>query len=330
MQIRENSTNTEAHILMLFVNPSVSVIALTFSILIIYVLSKSDFKEPSYKYLKYQSFFVLTNLFIKTLQPLYYCYDLCGTSKSFFVQIYVIYFVFYLSSVLEMVAYSCSVYSGLYCILTISIFPLKKYLLKVLSYGKCMIMTILVFSSILYVFQPLEYKIQGRKGYVIKEDSKDYGKILYAANIFRDGVNSFLLIFIDIFLIIKLRKIMKEKLSLISMHKTNQIDTFDAESQKRISIGTVNIKRTRRKQSVIILSSCVINLVGRLPLFIFYMITINLPVSFDNFWSFAMCATIYYLTNIANFFVFYFFNQKFKSIVINSLLFILNLKKFKT
>ena len=60
MEIRKNSTNsTVADIIMLVVNPSVSVIAIAFSILIIFVLSKSDFKEPSYRYLKYQSYFVL-------------------------------------------------------------------------------------------------------------------------------------------------------------------------------------------------------------------------------------------------------------------------------
>ena len=267
MEIRKNSTNsTVADIIMLFVNPSVSVIAIAFSILIIFVLSKSDFKEPSYRYLKYQSYFVLTNLLIKALQPLYYCFDLCETSKYRFVQIYTIYFVFYLSSVLEMVAYSCSVCSGLYCILNISSSPFKRYILKVLSHGKCLIMGLFVVSALLYLVQPLGYKIQDNEenGYIHKGAS--FNILLYVANIFRDAVNSFLLILIDITLIIKLRKIMKEKLSLININ-TNKIDTLEAESQKRLSIAIIKIQKTKRKQTVIILASCVVSLVGRLPLF---------------------------------------------------------------
>ena len=54
---------------------------------------------------------------------------------------------------------------------------------------------------------------------------------------------------------------MQEKLSLININ-TNKIDTLEAESQKRLSIATIKIQKTKRKQTVIILASCVVSLVG--------------------------------------------------------------------
>ena len=79
------------------------------------VMAKAnEFKDSFYKYLKIQSIFVALNSLLIVLQPIKYC-DNCSVSKTYFAQIYFIYFRIYSSSIFEMVTLYCSWLSGLNC-----------------------------------------------------------------------------------------------------------------------------------------------------------------------------------------------------------------------
>ena len=87
-------------------------------------------------------------------------------------------------------------------------------------------------------------------------------------------------------------------------------------------MNQLKVNRTRRLQTITILSNCINSLISRLPILIFYIIKINQPKIDTESIEFASTALVIYVTNCVGFFIFYFSNERFKSNFYKTLSFI--------
>ena len=319
----ENSAAAAALILV-YITPVVSLIGVVLSIIMLKIFTSNDFKDISFKYIKYQTLFSLFNLIIKVSQPIYYCKLLpkCDISHTEFVQYYYIGILTYVSSICEMVAQYCNIFSGLFC--TIYVCEQMK-IFKFLSFHRYTLIVLVLLSGILFSFQIFQKEITNvNNSYVTQNKNETYLSYFeYTANIIRDGLSSCLLIIIDLLLLWKLRKIMREKLRLLNLNLLNRVSITNellpssfSNNLNRMNLKSKNqlkINRTRRLQTITILSSCINSLISRLPILIFYIIKINQPKIDTESIEFASTALVIYVTNCVSFFIFYFSNEKFKS-----------------
>ena len=307
-----------AALILVYITPVVSLVGILLSIIMLKIFTSNDFKDISFKYIKYQTLFSLFNLIIKVSQPIYYCklYK-CDISHTEFVQYYYIGILTYVSSICEMVAQYCNIFSGLFC--TIYVCEQMK-IFKFLSFHKYTLILIVLLSGILFSFQIFQKEIINKNdSYVTQNKNETYLSYFeYTANIIRDGLSSLLLIIIDLLLLWKLRNIMKEKLRLLNLNLLNRVSITNEliNSDNKITVYSMNqikVNRARRLQTITILSNCINSLISRLPILIYYIIKINQPKIDTDSILFASTALVIYVTNCVSFFIFYFSNEKFKS-----------------
>jgi hypothetical protein len=312
-----------AALILVYITPVVSLVGILLSIIMLKIFTSNDFKDISFKYIKYQTLFSLFNLIIKVSQPIYYCklYK-CDISHTEFVQYYYIGILTYVSSICEMVAQYCNIFSGLFC--TIYVCEQMK-IFKFLSFHKYTLIVIVLLSGILFSFQIFQKEIVNvNNSYVTQNRNETYLSYFeYTANIIRDGLSSLLLIIIDLLLLWKLRNIMKEKLRLLNLNLLNRVSIANEllPSSFRNNVDRINLKsknqlkinRARRLQTITILSNCINSLISRLPILIYYIIKINQPKIDTDSILFASTALVIYVTNCVSFFIFYFSNERFKS-----------------
>jgi len=131
-----------AALILVYITPVVSLVGILLSIIMLKIFTSNDFKDISFKYIKYQTLFSLFNLIIKVSQPIYYCklYK-CDISHTEFVQYYYIGILTYVSSICEMVAQYCNIFSGLFC--TIYVCEQMK-IFKFLSFHKYTLIVIVL------------------------------------------------------------------------------------------------------------------------------------------------------------------------------------------
>ena len=186
----------------------------------------------------------------------------------------------------------------------------------------------ILLSGILFSFQIFQKEIVNvNNSYITQNKNETYLSYFeYTANIIRDGLSSCLLIIIDLLLLWKLRKILKEKLRLLNLNLLNRVSiTSINNADNKITVNSMNqlkVNRTRRLQTITILSNCINSLIGRLPILIFYIIKINQPKIDTESIEFASTALVIYVTNCVGFFIFYFSNERFKSNFYKTLSFI--------
>ena len=97
-----------------------------------------------------------------------------------------------------------------------------------------------------------------------------------------------------------------------SMNNSNNISTNIRSS---LPLTRSKFEQTKRKQTINILTTCFICLIGRLPIAIVFLIK---NLNFDNYQLLFGIATMLVETSyIFNFIYFLFFNQKFRNIVMN-------------
>lgn len=315
---------------MVFINPTVSFIGVIFSIFTIIVLSNPLFKELCYVYLRLQTYSTLLNLAIKVLQPLYYCCDKCETSKQRSVIVFFIGFIVYASSIFEMMTQYFCVFSGLFCCLLIWNQRFTRVLQNVLSHYKLIAFLMFLVSAGLFSVQLLIWSVSEEIDGMFVANYDNSTNLHYwelTANISRDGISLLALLVINIILMIKIRKIMEEKLQLLNknvikkIHTNNKLEPIKRSisvdmSNKESSVLTLSemncmkINRIKKRQTVTILTTCINNFIGRMPI----LITYSFHSRKDNKLLFHVSALLIYLSNCITFFLIYFSNEKFKRV----------------
>lgn len=323
------------------------------------VFSKSDFKELLYKYLKMESLNVLFDLLITALKPIYYCRS-CEVSKTYFAQIYFISFIVYGASIFELSAIINRILSTFCCYILIRNKIIRNKYFFVLNYYKIINFTIYTISSLIFLYQIFIYKITDvsvdkiSPFYIIEKTdfSKTSLKSIFELTgfIFRDGINLAILIFINILIFIRFKNdLSKKKIFLMPINSNTKITLHHDELVIRVKnlphvkdlkaenfvnkrTGLLNrIKKCENKQTIMIFTTCICCMIGRLPILVFFILR-----NFDNENKYQdlikLAALSIYLTYVVNFFLYYNSNKRFKKGFINicSKFFenILNLSKF--
>lgn len=318
----------------IFINPIIAFIGLILSLIMIYVFSNKQFKQCSYKYLKMQSIFFALNCIIICIQPVKYCDNYCDDKikNNFFVKLYFIIFRIYIGSICEFVALYSSCLSGLSCcMLVFNCQSIAKKSLEFLNHY-CLVSILITFLAALnHIYQLFEYEFplfddnNNELKHSKFKQTNLYINLEISGSIIRDILGILLLFIINLILLFKIKIIMISKLSLLtnnnnnnkistteSMNNSNNISTNIRSS---LPLTRSKFEQTKRKQTINILTTCFICLIGRLPIAIVFLIK---NLNFDNYRLLFGIATMLVETSyIFNFIYFLFFNQKFRNIVMN-------------
>jgi hypothetical protein len=318
----------------LFINPILALIGLILSLIMIYVFSNKQFKQCSYKYLKMQSIFFALNCIIICIQPVKYCDNYCDDKikNNYFVKIYFIIFRIYIGSICEFVALYSSCLSGLSCcILVFNCQSIAKKLLEFLDHY-CLVSILITFLAALnHLYQLFEYEFP-------LFDDNNYNELKRSnftqtnlfinleksGSIIRDILGILLLFIINLILLYKIKIIMISKLSLLTNNNNNKISTTESMNNS-LNIISNNVRsslpltrnkfeQTKRKQTINILTTCFICLIGRLPIAVVFLIK---DPNYDDKFLFGIATMLVETSYVFNFIYFLFFNQKFRKIVLN-------------
>ena len=298
----------------LIVIPLISLFGFILNIIIIIIFSNKSFKEIMYKYLKMESIFICINLTIQMLRPVYF-YKLSWFSRSQISLIYNEYLLNYMVSCLEMTAFILHILAIIDYYLLASNLNQKFKIFYKFSYIKISI-SIIIITMICFIFLCFEYSIEqkfvvevNRTNHVINDkiiyiykDTEFRKTVLFKIielTVFsiRDGVLLIILIILNILIYFQVVKAIINKRNILKSN--NQIPIKSA------------------KVTVMVIFGCLNNIMGRTPILIDFIlinaIGWNDTIAIVN--KFACLAV--YISYFFKFFLFLFFNQRFKKIVFN-------------
>jgi hypothetical protein len=324
--------------------PLVGLSGFTLSLLSFFVFSSSEFKEKLYKFLKAETMFMALNLLIQAWRPITYCDNLCEISTSIISKIYVKYFLIYLASIMEMCAFTCGILAALYCYMLVIN---KSQLVHFKFSSRLVIIIMIILSAILFSYQIFEFKIVALK--IPSLDSslleKINNTILSTRTIYkvefsqfhfeqkkvfieifamfvRDGVGMFSLITINILLLIRLKKDMQAKKSILRRATVNNLtqvticgqsnNSTNGGERKKSSLAIV--KKLESKITIMIMLNCLNCLLGRLPIFIFFIAHNFIKNEYADELFNSLASLTVYLSYSFSFFLYYFNNKRFRNI----------------
>jgi hypothetical protein len=326
--------NENFNIIPCIVNPAVSFVGLWLCIACFSILNKDDFKEKFFKYSKIEAFFMSLNLFITVVQPIVKCKNL-GISYSYMAQIYLIYFIKYGRSICEMVAFWANIMAGLSCYYFLnnrrSCIKLKQHSWKLVS---CVIFVLssCLFSYKLFQWNIVSYEDDSNK-FTVQKSNFTNSKLNSFMEIFamtmRDGLGVIFLLILNVLLLFKINQVMRTKIHLLKFNflKSIRINKVHCDLNKmKTSFYRNNqlmskIDRTKTKMTLAIFFSCLKCLLGRFPIFLYFILLTlfekNNYIQNHYYWDFFYytASLTIYLSYWFSFFLFYFFNNKFKKIV---------------
>ena len=304
--------------------PSAAVFCLALNLISLKAFSNSTiFKEEIYNYFRMETLFICINLFMASLRPIYY--DIYSeVSKSYFAQILIIYFLIYVTSLLEMSATLTQIAACLKYYLMITKADLNFF--DNLSY-KIVTLVIFLFSSLIYVYQCFQFDIvvhyltinNVTKTYYAMETNNFFESDLrksieIAAFVIRDGINSIILIIMNILIYISIKKYAKKKHSLFAKKFSSENSTQHATSNME---STETLKKISVKVGVMVLMTCLNCLFGRTPILFSYLYRNVSNDAYALYLVDRLAVLAVHLSYGLYFFIYLFTNNKFKSLVIN-------------
>lgn len=311
-----------------YIIPIVSAIGFILNLLNFLVFSSSSLKELLYKYLKMESLNILLDLLISSFKPIYDC-KTCKISQTYIAQIYFIGLIDFGSSVLELSASFNRIISTFCCLMLIKN-KLKKFrALSIFNYYKAINVIIFLTSSFIFLYkiflldivhevsiEPESNKI--RKKFFLKP-SKFSATILkpileMSTFFLRDCFNLTISIILNIFILNNLKINLSKKIILSKSIRSNVESVMesgkshDKEFQKSVN---VNIKKCEKKQTIMMVISCFVYIIGRVPFFIFVVISYFYKIEKSQ--TFLKIAVLcLYISYTLNFFLYYLSNKRYK------------------
>lgn len=309
--------------------PILPALGLILNIFIFLIFSHSTFRKQNvYAFLKYEAFLIAVDLFINSLEFIILC---PGIKNTYLAQVYFIYPLMISTSFLELSAIICHIISNLELILLISNKERPKLLQKVPNLIICLM--VFLFSCVLYSYmfflnyikvdfqeisngfnqtwtQVLGYKL----GYTEFNQTslKKFIDILVFA--IRDGVCLVVLIALNIVIFYKVKTALSKKKLILSQEQTS---TSNNMKKKKF-------KNSKLKTSIMVFVISCSYTIGRLPYLVHSIIgNISSSVEILSFIS-VLCIFISY---DSYFFIYYFFNNRFRSLFKQSLGFFAKCRK---
>jgi hypothetical protein len=304
--------------------PSTAVFCLALNLISLKAFSNSTiFKEEIYNYFRMETFFICINLFIASLRPIYY--DIYSElSKSYFAQILIIYFLIYVTSLLEMSATLTQIAACLKYYLMVTKANMNCF--DNLSY-EMVTLVIFVFSCLMYVYQCFQFDISAQfltinnvtKTYYAMEANSFFKSDLrksieIGAFVIRDGINSIVLIIMNILIYISIKKYAKKKHSLFANKFSTETSTQRAISNMESS---ETLKKISVKVGVMVLMTCLNCLFGRTPILFSYLYRNVSNDAYALYLVDRLAVLTVHLSYGFYFFIYLLTNNKFRSLVIN-------------
>jgi hypothetical protein len=317
-----------------YFTPPITILGTLFCSMCIVVFSQPSFSQKLYKFLKYESIFIACNLVIKSCSPIAYCKS-CPVSKTLFSCVYLLYFCIYLSSICEMSALICNIFSALYCYLHISKLRMQKpakpsplFVLVNLN-PRVIVCFLVVFSACLYSYQLFQFEIvqvssnsstiQSENHCTVNQTSFYYSNLNMSLEIIshsiRDGLNLITLICINSMLIVKIKRNLKRKQTSVSVVRNTDTSLTSGNESRVTRPSVVKIPLvilSQKKITKLIVINCFNTILGRLPIFLYFVLRNTSPNSmYINFFA-AFAFFFVFFCYLTKFFLFYFTNNKFK------------------
>ena len=321
-----------------FITPIIACIGFFLMIISFIILCNSEFKEVLYRYLRAEAVFVISHLFINSFRPVYDCAS-CSLSKTYFAQIYFIYFLVYGLGVCELAAFIYQILSAYSCYSLIKSRAKENSNTNFSSSLTCIIICIVVFlaSFATFIYNIFEYDIktnQTSTQTLYYSEFNEFGssssrKIIESVVICtRDILGILLMITINILLFVNVKRYVERK-RLLSLTFNNKVlseinvncNNHNQNNQKLSSDQEKHGRKVETRTALMVMIACLNCLIGRLPISIFFIYR-NLIAPDDSIEPFRsiselilrigiLCINISYCLK---FFFYYFSNRKFRNI----------------
>jgi hypothetical protein len=308
--------------------PILPTLGLILNIIIFLIFSHSTFsKQNVYAFLKYEAFFIAVDLFINSFEFITVC---PGIKSTYLAQVYFIYPLIISTSFFELSAIICHIISNMELILLISNKERPKLLQKLPN--KIICLMVFLFSCVLYSYmfflnyikvdfsenngfnqtwtQVLGYKL----GYTEFNETSLKKFIDILVFVIRDGVCLAILVALNIVIFYKVKTALSKKKLILSPEQTS---TSNNMKKKKL-------KSSNRKTSIMVIVISLSYTIGRLPYLVNSIIgNISSSVDILSFIS-VLCIFVSY---DSYFFIYYFFNNRFRSLFKESISFFAKCRK---
>lgn len=306
--------------------PIVGLLGCILNILTLIIFLDKQFKENLYRFLRIESIYIIINLFITCLRPLYFCKSK-WLSKYFATQLYYIYLLFYLASVLEMTALLTHVLATFDFYALISNIKIKclsfleKKIIFKLNVVGTFLLSCLMYSYQLFMFDMVSYQIlevdlnQTVINQRIIYESKPnefYNKSIFKkaiemfVSIYRDGILLSVLIILNILIYFQVIKTLRNKKMLLNTNANNNQQILNSSS----STNRASAKAHNKMVLMVLIGSTNVFL-GRIPILIDFILR-NLIKNHDMLNKLAVLAV--YVSYSINFFLYYYTNLRFRNV----------------
>lgn len=282
----------------IFVSTPICFIGLILCLTSVYILSREEFKEKFFVYLKIECVLMAVNLFIKpfdNLSSLYFCScDYCPFWSRVFTDVSFAYFCTFLSSPIEATALVSDIFAAMSCLLMITQCRCKfATFLNNLNPYIAILVTFMLFS-ILFSYQIFT------SVYTFHSDFITLNVVYFDLITFsiRDGFCLAVLLLLNCYIGWKVKSSFRKKMDLV-----------DISAQEKT-------KRSRHKMTFMVLADCANSMIGRIPiLFSFIIRNVNKDLNYLDV-LITICCIAVYISYLLKFFIFLKFNRRFRDVAL--------------
>ena len=298
-------------------------------------IDKEKFKNYElYFFLRTESVFICLNLFFQILRIIFFNNTL---QHEYISTIFELYLLDYFAGVLEMSAIICHILSTLNFYMIVSNQNPACCSIKCCkqSYNRLALAIVFFFSCIQFI-----YKIIGRN---VEKDCNNQTRCIYEiqnnafgnsdsfkiweiiAFLMRDVCVLIALIILNILIYIRVNKSIKYKKSILEL--SYSIETSSNMMEHRPSEHAlprksfIKLERAKISTSIMVICSCLNNVLGKIPICIFYLLKNTIikdkdREKMDALYLFQIFAILFvYMNYCGCFFIYYFSNKSFKLVL---------------
>jgi hypothetical protein len=297
------------------------------------ILRQSTKSCQMYKYLFMKTICDMIAVFICIFTPLFVLPSL-WTSSTYLMQVWAIYFYWYLATALFLASGLFEIAATLDCAILVN-FRRSAHILNnkiiFLVVSSLILLFTLVFHSY-HIFQNkiVEFKVSDNETTYVINDSMFYGsdnarRFRLTESILRDFFVLIILFLLNVSILIKLKEFRRKKNIITAQNnysgrQSNNSTHLSINNQSNpVRVRTRAEKAEARKMKMISVL-CLIYIIGHLPFLIYYM---PFHDKENKFWKYfdLFSEMILLLTYSASIFIYFFFNKQFKTVFGDKFLF---------
>lgn len=286
------------------------VLVFLLSLMSLYVLFDSQFKENVFVYFQIESFLIMVDSLIGALLPVYKC-KTCQISRTLFAKIIYKYFFIYTSLILETSSIIVNILQVYCCIRMLK--NLKPNLIYNHPYVASIVSIAALFIlSLNQLFKLAIVKITDTCGQTVyRTVSTDFSATLFNKVYYVTFAtfSNFILLILMVFLDLVLMCLMKENLdNKINMAKQNSTN------------GSNKAKKSQIKLAKMIMVNCTVSVVYHFDLLFSFILGDIVVIDFNYLPFYSITTLLLYVCEGSKFIFFYRFNKRFRASLNSKLL----------